>query len=321
MKLFIKKFVLFILPLAVLVLYLEVNLAGIPNSYNLKKENFEKQLSDIELLVVGSSHAYFGIDPALFSCKAYNMANVSQSFSYDARILEKYLPEMKRLKVVLVIVSYFSFGGQLADGPEYWRCYFYDRYFNIPPDEKGQSTFLDLRKYSLIALYGGKDSFKYLLKGFKVNLADHLQPNGWYASTIPLGPINDEAGKKRVQILHATTSVDNYDRNFKRLDDLFSLLRRRGIEPVIITTPVYHTCYDNLDPARIRKMEELIQSLCTRYQVHYFNYLTDKRFVIEDYADNDHLNAQGAEKFSKILDKDILGNRPGRILSNKPSMN
>jgi hypothetical protein len=300
---------LFLLPLALLVLWLEAGLSGIPNSYSLKKKNLEKQLPDIELLIVGSSHAYFDIDPAQFRCKAYNMANASQSLYYDAKIVEKYLPGMKRLKKVFFTVTYFSFGSQLADSQEDWRCFYYERYYGIPRGEKGERDFLDLRKYSLTALFGGKESFRYMLKGFRVDLAEQVQSNGWYASTAPMGPINAEAGRKRVQIYHNNMHNDNYDRNYRSIDDLFRLLRQKGIGLVIITPPVYHTCYDNLDPARLRQMEELIRSLCNRYGAHYFNYLTDKRFILADFADNDHLNSIGAEKFTGILNTDILGSR------------
>ena len=315
MKLFIYKLIMFLLPLAALVLWIEAGLAGIPNSYSLKKQNLGKDLPDIEMLIVGSSHAYFDIDPALLRCKAYNMGNASQSLYYDTKIVEKFLPEMKHLKKVIFTVTYFSFGFQLAGSREDWRCYYYERFYGIPPGERKRTTFLDLRKYSLMALYGGKESFNYMLKGFKVNLAEHVQPNGWYASTNPLGPINAEAGRKRVLSYNSDMQADNYNRNYQRLDDVFRLLRQKGVEPVIITPPIYHTCYDNLDPAKLRKMEELIHALCSRYQVHYFNYLEDKRFILADFSDNDHLNPQGAKKFTGILNEDILGHRAATPVS------
>ncbi len=309
MKRLIYKLFLFLLPLALLVLSMERGLAGIPNSYSVKKKNFEREASDIELLILGSSHAYFDIDPGLLSCKAFNMANASQSIYYDAGIVRKYLPEMKHLRVVLFTLSYFSFGFQLAESREDWRCFYYERYYDIPRGEKRQKDLLELRKYSLMALYGGKESFNYMRKGFRVNLAEHVQPNGWYASTVPLGPINAETGRKRVESYHADMRMDNYPTNYQRLDDLFRLLQQRRIEPVIITPPVYETCYECLDPAGVRKMEEAINSLCARYKVRHFNYLKDRRFVLTDFSDNDHLNPQGAAKFTRILNADVLRRR------------
>lgn len=313
MKRLIYKLLLFLLPLALLVGFMEKGLAGIPNSYSVKKKNFERDAADIELLILGSSHAYFDIDPDLLSCKAFNMANASQSIYYDAGIVRRYLPEMKHLRMALFTLSYFSFGFQLAESREDWRCFYYERYYDIPREEKRQRDFLELRKYSLMALYGGKESFNYMRKGFRVNLAEHVRPNGWYASTIPLGPINAETGRKRVQSYHADMHMDNYPRNYQRLDDLFRTLRQRGIEPVIITPPVYETCFECLDPAGVRKMEEAINSLCAGHKVRYFNYLKDGRFVLADFSDNDHLNPQGAAKFTRILDADVLGSRAADI--------
>ena len=307
MKVFIFKSVIFTFPLLLLVAYLEIRLAGIPNSYNVKKKYFTEGMPEIELLIVGNSHAYFGINPELFARKTYNMANASQTFYYDAGIISNNLGNMKSLMTVIIPVSYFSFGDQLADSPEEWRCFFYERYYNIPPGEKRQSSFLDLRKYSLIALYGGVESFRYMLKGFKVNLADHVQQNGWNSGKVAMNPINPEGGRRRVLAHHANMAEANYDRNIRRLDDLFALLRQNRIEPVMVTTPVYHTYYDNLDPARVRKMEESIQLLSSKYHVRYYNYLKDKRFSIEDFSDNDHLGVKGAAKFSKILNENIFG--------------
>jgi hypothetical protein len=48
-----------------------------------------------------------------------------------------------------------------------------------------------------------------------------------------------------------------------------------------------------------------------KYHVAYFNFLRDSRFVTADFYVSDHLNARGAEKFSKILNTIItneLGN-------------
>ncbi len=318
MKRLIYKLMLFLLPLALLVLFMENGLAGIPNSYSVKKKNLERELSDVQLILVGSSHAYFDIDPDLLSCKAYNMANVSQSLYYDTEIVRKYLPEMKNLRMVVFSITYFSFGFKLADSQEDWRGFYYERYYDIPREARRNGDFLELRDYSLMALYGGKDSFKYMRKGFRVNLAEHVQPNGWYASTVPLGLINYETGRLRVQNFHSNMHADYVGANYDRVDKLFALLRQKGIEPVIITPPLYKTCYDYLDPAGVRKMEELIHPLCARYKVRYFNYLKDGRFVLDDFSDNDHLNPQGAAKFTSILNADILGNRaPGNGQTNR----
>ena len=42
----------------------------IPNVYRLKNEWLSKNSSNVELLVLGNSHCYYGICPEYFSCKS-----------------------------------------------------------------------------------------------------------------------------------------------------------------------------------------------------------------------------------------------------------
>ena len=55
----------------------------VDNPYKFKHEWMSRNAGDVEILVLGSSHTYYGINPALFDSKAFNLANVSQIFHYD----------------------------------------------------------------------------------------------------------------------------------------------------------------------------------------------------------------------------------------------
>ena len=52
--------------------------------------------------------------------------------------------------------------------------------------------------------------------------------------------------------------------------------------------------------------EQKLEEIQKKYGIEYYNYLKHSRFVKEDFKDNDHLNPKGAEKFSKIVDMEIL---------------
>ncbi len=74
---------------------------------------------------------------------------------------------------------------------------------------------------------------------------------------------------------------------------------------VLITTPCWHTYYENVNQQQISKMYELIKQIQMDYNVPYLDYLKDNRFVSEDFADPQHLFDNGAEKFTKILQQTI----------------
>jgi hypothetical protein len=68
-----------------------------PNSFSVKKALLERQAQDVEVLVLGSSHAYFDVLPELLGRPAFNLADVSQSLFYDRALLKKYLGRMPSL--------------------------------------------------------------------------------------------------------------------------------------------------------------------------------------------------------------------------------
>ena len=132
MKKFILKTIFFLLPILVLAVIMEVALRAIPNDYKQKRSYMDSHLDEIEVLVLGSSHSLYGINPKYFSQKTYNMAYVSQSLDLDYKILEKYGNEFKNLNVIIVDISYFSLYSTLETGPEPWRAKNYNIYYDIP---------------------------------------------------------------------------------------------------------------------------------------------------------------------------------------------
>ena len=92
-----------------------------PDEYSSKKALLERQAGNLEVLAMGSSHGYYGILADCLGRPAFNLAAVSQSHYYDRALLEKYLGQLPRLKLVILPISYFSLGYQLDDGIEKWR--------------------------------------------------------------------------------------------------------------------------------------------------------------------------------------------------------
>jgi hypothetical protein len=61
-----------------------------------------------------------------------------------------------------------------------------------------------------------------------------------------------------------------------------------------------------LDATRLAETRAIITDLDARYHTTYRDYLTDPRFTTEDFADPLHLNREGAIKFSRILNEEII---------------
>jgi len=306
-KIFCIKVFLLLLPFIMLFSWIEFKARDLPNSYALKKENFERLHDSVSILVLGSSHALKGINPDFFSCTGFNFSNSSQSLSLDSWICLKYLPQLPELKAVVIDISCFSFYFDLKDSPEEWRNYFYYRYYGLPVPCRDLP---DLRSFSRAALYtrGFLNDLVFNKLNVKEEFGD-IQPNGWERTPSGGGgssSLSNSGGRKRVILHQSLRDEKNFPFILHNLEELLSALEKRKIQVFFVSVPVYQTYSDFLDPANIRENHRILSHLCEMYPASYSDYTHDSRFHPEDFYDNDHLNSKGAEKFSRILDREIL---------------
>src|SRR6185437_12759859 len=172
---FLLKLLIFISPIILLYVFVEHKVKSVPNNYSVKRGYFQEQLDSIEILVLGSSHSFYGISPQFFSKKGFNIAQVNQSLHYDRALTLKYLSSLKKLQLVIVPVHYASFYYQLSKSPENWRAYFYLHYWDI---KDTNVSVWDSRYYSVCMTYGNGQTFNYIKNGFKADPLD-IRRNGW----------------------------------------------------------------------------------------------------------------------------------------------
>jgi hypothetical protein len=305
MKKFIVKLVIFLIPLILLFSFIEINLSRIPNSYSKKKKYLEKNIESIEVLALGSSQAFFGIDPACFSHRGINLADVSQTLFYDQKLTMRYANRMKNLKLVIIPVSYFSFYFRLHNTTEGWRDFFYNYYWNIKDPEL---PVFDLGRYSLYFLYTPQESNKYILKNFRIDLLPEMHPDGYAGqdSSGHLAKISESLGRARIAYHTEIMNVHEEPAIVDDMKKMIQYLKDKNITVVFITMPVFHTYSDHANKYILASNDSITDKLCSIAQSKYFNYFTDPRFNIDDFSDNDHLSFAGAEKLSKIIDSEII---------------
>lgn len=302
MKNFFIKLTIFLLPVLIVVLIFEYNLGNIQNSYNFKKSQIEKKLPEIEILVVGNSQAFYGINPGIWPIAGFNLANVSQSLQYDTYLIQHYVDQLPRLKFVVIPIEYLSLGYEMKDTLEEWRMFFYERYWAIRPL---QFSILDLRRYSLIELYGRSTTLKFAFKQFEVNLADNINRSGAYESEKVLSDPSEVAALKRIQYHNSLIKEEYYNQNILLLEQLLTTLKKKNITPVLISSPVSTYYFKLTDKEKLTFAENTAQGIASQYNLKYFNHMNDIRFVTSDFSDYDHLNVTGANKFSLILYDEI----------------
>jgi hypothetical protein len=305
---FLARVVLFLLPLLLLLWWIDARLEKVPNNYNAKLR-ISRHLAATEVLITGSSHEFFGVDPTFLSTPAYNLANTSQTIYYDVRMVRHYLDSLPKLKLVIFGVSLFTFEMQLHDSPEAWRSHFYYHTFGIPTDD-GKPSYSDLRNYSLFALYGAESSFSYL--SGRMPVADTVNEYGWQEARTENFRFTDDDGIRRVGVHIGLMHTKYIPGIVADLDSMIAELDRRGVRSALMMSPVYRTYSDHVDPAAYAMTDSIARSIGARHGIPYHNYFRDPRFTIEDFANHDHVNVNGATKLASIVQAEVIEPAIGR---------
>lgn len=299
-----KKFTInvlaFILPLLLIGGGIEILLRSIPNDYSYKKNYLDRNSSKIEVLFLGSSHAYRGINPEFIDFKSFNAAYVSQQVQYDHEIIKKYDGHWDNLKYIVMSISYFSLFSNMEESGESWRIKNYLIYYKM-------NTSRDAADY-----------FELTSNDFGIN-AERIESYYRYGksdvSTSNLGWGRFKANQKfkddgKIAAKRHTKDIkDNlvFEENLDTLNAIIDYAKQRNIIILFYTPPAFHTYVDNLNQKQLNKMIETMQLIDNQHDnVMYLNLLTDNSFTESDFFNSDHLNETGAKKLTKKINQILI---------------
>jgi hypothetical protein len=303
MNKFLRLVLLFALPILVLGIGLEIGLRNIPNDYVYKKEYLKNNADSIEILFLGSSHAYFGINPQFINNKkSFNAGQVAQSVGYDYKILEHYFSNSQRLETIVLPVSYFSFHYKIETGTESWRVKNYSIYHDLYTTNR-------LNDYSEILSNSVKSGLlrvsNYYLKNKAEIACSHLGYglNNTYAKQRDLAETGAHTAK-----MHTYPELEDFEENYQAMLSIIKFAEQRNIKVLLYTPPAFETYVNNLYPVQLNKAIATAQALDKAFEnTYYINLLQDKSFVERDFYDADHMNEFGAEKLTKKIDSVLAG--------------
>ncbi|MDR6760954.1 hypothetical protein J2Y38_001152 [Flavobacterium sp. 2755] len=305
MKKFILKSILFVIPVLLFVIFIENIVRSVPNDYSIKKEYLDKNSDKIEVLILGSSHTYFGIDPEYLKLKSYNSAYISQSVDYDFEILKKYKTRFKQLKFIVIPIDYFSLYSRLEEGTEKWRIKNYNIYYNI----NSSGPFKLSNHFELL---NGKVSDNIMRANlyYKEHKNDNITCNklGWgttYKSekSLNLAETGKTAAKRHTINIHNNIY---YEENIRTIKSIIQLAGEINTKVIFITSPAYKTYTANLEHNQLNNTISFMNKIAKdNRNVMYYNLLNDKSFIDKDFYDADHLNEIGAKKLSLKIDRII----------------
>lgn len=298
MKKYIVKSITFvILPLITLLGSGEYLLRGIPGDYSYKNDYLSEHADTIEILSLGSSHGYYGIDPSGFARPAFNAGHVSQTFRYDYGILEKYADRLTSLKYVILPVSYFSYWEELEGSKESFRV---ARYYGAY-DLAGISLPDRIETLNMRPLHCLKR-----LKSYYIHHRNEIQVDTLgFGNRYGIGQRDPEWQTLCAQVAGRHTAGDlasHKKANEFYLRKLLKLCNERGVSVILVHLPMYEGYRNLLDKKQLIEMKGITCGISQEFpDVQVLDLFTDSRFGEEDFFDPDHLNTDGARKLTRIL--------------------
>ena len=298
MKRLTKKIVWFVLPVLLVWAGLEIFYRSVETNYTKKHELIQHNYKTAEILILGSSHSYYGLNPEYFSKNTYNFSNISQSLYFDELLLKKHLDSLQKLKAVVLTIGYFTLS-QEDDGLEdRWRKYFYDQQMDL--DVPSVSN-LDPKKYSLALSRKFNRSVDLVVEYVAEGTIVSHYPNGYGIQDSSDIVANKEEIAHIIARKHENGSLD-FKSNRERIERIIALCKAKGVHVFLVQMPAHPAYVEALDPNKWDKIGGLLEEVSDlSNQVHHIDLTRHQAFTDNDLRDADHLTNEGAAKCSKLL--------------------
>ena len=316
MKLFFKKILLFIFPLVIIVIMMDLYLVNMNSLYKEKANGLLEHANEIEILILGNSHATYGVDPSSFSTFAFNLANVGQSIYFDKELTLQNLKKLKNLDYVLISLDYHSlyFSSQKGER-NIWS--YYGNGIKHPSEDYNKA---DISPF--LFGYDPRVSFSLLKKGI-LNKWKFRNHDFFIDYDVELGVLLTDTIEKGYVSFSGTDSTffnTNYYTNKingfdnlikystekelvkKELNQLIVALKNEGKQPILFSTPTFKEYNTFLDSSIINNTLIDAEMLCKEHDIEFWDYAINNDFIKNEFFNPDHLNKKGAERFSKMLD-------------------
>jgi hypothetical protein len=308
MKAFLNKTLLFCIPLASLFVLLEVYLFYHENSFNTKAAYLKSHAGAIECLFFGSSITAGSINPEFMDLPAANMAHAAQDYQLDSALFFHYIPKMTKLKYVIIETDYHSL--EHKNDAESMRVPWYYRYHGI--------QIYDIPLLKRISIFATSPSF------FKTYIADKANPNSYKYQNNQFGVVVNgfpgvfqdlnyneaeiiQTAEKRLKKRVSDSSVKNYNYNKRKILSVIDYCLANNIQVVFLKSPAYITYRNYYNPERLALRDEFIKSqLQKNSSILVLDFEKDERFTAREYVNDNHLNSNGSEKLTQLVNEALL---------------
>jgi hypothetical protein len=292
MKRFLLKIFCFSIPFWVWAIFSITTLPSLlekrngPNTQTQIDQSFSlAKQKEFELLILGNSRFYRGINPDLFTTPAFNFSHDNDTYNQLYYKLLYLLSRGKKINYMALSVDYFQFSF-VSDTRNYaYADYLGNQYLNDYPSP----PFVNKLYYHIENI-----SLKKLLLLKDLDEKPYLKHNGQF-----IKPGKASKTDKRPSVLKYLPIQLTY------FEKILGLCKKHQIKVFLIMMPVRDNEMANYSEQACSEFNKKILSYCQKYDCEYWNFDRNKEFTVEDYTDITHLNAKAADRFTILLNKKI----------------
>jgi hypothetical protein len=242
-----------------------------------------KSFGAIDVLVIGSSHAYRGFDPRHFEAaglRMFNLGSSAQTPTQSKTLLRKYLPVLRpKLVVFEMFPLSFALDGVESSLDLISNGVHSADVLNTVIHQNNVKVYNTLAFYNLVDLFGIEPGSK------KIDPLDAYVSGGFVARKLQSNsPVEKPAEKWKLDSFQV--------KEFKACIDL---IRNEGSKILLVYAPVNQSFYRSYS-----NQAEIAQELAHGYSYLDFNTMIDLNDSL-DFYDAHHLNQRGVDQFNKAL--------------------
>ncbi|MCU0428718.1 MAG: DUF1574 domain-containing protein [Cytophagaceae bacterium] len=252
----------------------------IASSFN----NATKQ--EYELLILGNSRTYRGINPSKLNYQAYNFSHDNDSYNQMYYKL-KYLIDCKKdFRYLILGTDYFQFSFKSDTRNYVYADFLSNDYMN---DFEEKNVYIEKIEYYLSNINPKK-----ILSLIPQKDKPFLRENGQYIKP-GIAMENDTI----------TRDISRLDFQVNYFKGILSLCKKKGIKVFITNLPTRSNELKSYTIGQIEEFDNFIEGYVDNRSVFYFNFSRIEGFGLNDFTDITHLNENAANRFTEILNKQL----------------
>lgn len=295
MKKIIYQTVVYLLPILLLLLSIELLYQIVPNNYTLKNKNVQKSYADTKVLIFGNSHTFYGLNPKYFDKPTFNFSNISQSIYFDQLLFDKHIDKFKSLQYIILNVEYTSLSQVDNTEEDIWRKYYYKEYMDL---EVPIIANFDPKVYFLSSTRSFSTNLKLIKRFISEGTLVDCDEKGFGINYVKE---NRQLNIDKIALFTVKKHEDNsldFSKNISKIQSIINKCNQKKIKVIIVTMPTSKEYSSGVNQLKLKK----IINTCSSFKnVCYLNLFKDSRFTNDDFYDADHLHNDGAKKCSVII--------------------